>query len=680
MHDLPDLFLPSHTESALSSRQPSQPSAVVGVPVLARALDGLELFFSAVTPHTGVSYLLVQQGEWAEWLAPQLRRIVPLPVHEPFSFSTGAGTSRHKQALCCQIEPDQLYLLPADGWYWDGIALQSTDGSDIAPDERDERGDLGKFFGGLAQAFGPRSVGLVLSGTDASLPARSTSAALGQGLAAVRAAGGRVLIQAPETAQYPQWPSEALGVSRAAGEGSAVLAASDLALYLGVALSQASTLTRIQAEWLGATYPPPALIHDLQEILRQLHAHTGLDLTPYHWTTTVRQIERRIQHLTPLLRVATLRDYGEWLEQHSSEADQFVHALAAGTTTFFRDPVAFVALENELRHSLSAMAAEGEGVPSEWRAWVVGCASGQEAYSAAMLMLELAEAQAAATGQKPVSVRVFASDIDPTLLAEAWRGWYSAATISVLSSTRRERFFEPQSGGYTVRPELRQCVTFTEHNALSDPPLSGIHLLTCRNLLVYLSPVWQQHLLKRFAYALTEGGLLMLSPSEGVTAAPFAWPAPEPEHTLPFDLLHGRWRIYRRAGGAFSLPLTMPPLQLASLQTNLRTDLQTELQPTLPLAPQADSTRSSDSSNAPTQASTLAASHALVDELTYELGYTRAYLQSVSEELARAKEEIRAARESLQAAGEQLHSMGQELRRLRESGEKPHEAGRTDEK
>lgn len=633
MSDLPAL---AQTDPA------SAPSAAVGLPVLARALDGLELFFAGLLPGIGASYLLVQQGEWAEWLAPQLRRITPLPVVE----LNGAAD----QTTQVTVQPDHIYLLPPDGsWRWNGAGLQRSE-------PHAQPHFLADFLSGLAQAFGSRSAAAVLSGMDTAANSL-VSLNLERGLGAVAQAGGRVLVQAPETAQYPQWPEAALATSLS----TAVLSASELAVHLSAALAQTAPLSQQQAELLGLPYPPEALASDLDNIWQQVQQHTGHDFSGYHWANSLRKIERRVQELALTDAACTcqtahepLREYGQWLSQHPPEATLLQQSLVSNSTYFFRDPAAFAALERELQRQLERWSATGD-TPGEWRAWVVGCSSGQEAYSVAMLMLELAEAQAAASGSVPLPIRVFASDIDLTLLAKAQRGWYSAATASVLTQSRRQRFFEPRGGGYQVRPELRRCLTFMRHGTFTAAPLGEMHLLSCRNLLAYFSPPLQEHVLATFAYALQEGGVLLLSPSEGLgrTGAPLL---PAPEQTLPFALLDRRWRLYRRTAGVCPLPLPLgtvaeatahadPPQSEASALTYAG-----ERSALSPIGAQAGNPASPSS-----------------EVLAQELSYTRAYLQALSEELAQAQEEARAARESLQAAGEQLHSMGQELRRLRQA-------------
>ena len=214
---------------------------------------------------------------------------------------------------------------------------------------------------------------------------------------------------------------------------------------------------------------------------------------------------------------------------------------------------------------------------------MVGCSGGQEAYTAAMLMQELAAEVGAAEQVRP---RVFATDIDPELLTEARRGWYTPETVSALSPERLARFFVTDAGGYRVQQSVRDCVSFVQHDTFGGPPITRLSLVTCRNLLVYLSPLLQRRMLDTFAGALLPGGLLLLSPAEQVSLSPDsegpltnvrcgAAPDPEPQPgELPFEVLERRWQIYRRTDA--SAPLRPPRRQpnMAQLQAMLQATLQ----------------------------------------------------------------------------------------------------------
>lgn len=355
-----------------SQTAPAEPQAIVGVPVSPRALDGLEHFLSALLPDTGAAYLLLVQGEWAAWLAPQLHRIVPLPVLTPFAEDSGAAPAT------VTLQRDCIYLLPSmnistgasgipAGACWHLAHGRLYSGPPIveaAPDESWD--DADRFFGRLGQEFGPRAVAAVLSGTGE----------VGPGLQAVRAAGGRVLVQAPETAQYVQLPLSALE----SGAADTVLGAGELAIYLSAVLPGSSELTREQFALLDMPQPPEPLRGRPQAITDEVERQTGCDFGHYRWTSVLRHIERRMHHLPLGGRGATLEDYLAWLQRTPEEGAQLRHRMVANATCFFRDSSAWAALGRELRQNLAQELAEhaagatkkarspGNGAPGWWAA------------------------------------------------------------------------------------------------------------------------------------------------------------------------------------------------------------------------------------------------------------------------------------------------------------------------
>jgi two-component system CheB/CheR fusion protein len=243
-------------------------------------------------------------------------------------------------------------------------------------------------------------------------------------------------------------------------------------------------------------------------ILAHLHARTGHDFTKYKRGTVLRRLGRRMQ----VQRKETLGDYLAYLRHHPDEAHALFADLLISVTTFFRDPDTWQALATELIPRLFDRAAEDARI----RIWVPGCATGEEAYTLAILLLEEAH-------RRDVwpQLQIFASDVDDAALATARAGRYPRTIAADVSEERLHRFFHDEGDQYTVTKEVRDCVLFTTHNVLRDPPFSRLDLVSCRNLLIYLDRELQQQLFGVFRYALRSGFFLFLGASEAAEGPDF---------------------------------------------------------------------------------------------------------------------------------------------------------------
>ena len=259
------------------------------------------------------------------------------------------------------------------------------------------------------------------------------------------------------------------------------------------------------------------------EIVRRA---TGVDFSQYKANTLHRRITRRMM----LHRMETERDYEEHLRRTPAEVEELYQDLLVGVTSFFRDPEAYEALAREVFPRLIAACPPGEAV----RCWVVGCSSGEEAYSLAIVFSECAEA--AGSGAR---LQLFATDVNPRCVEKARAGWYPRSIERDVSSVRLRRFFGEEGGGYRIQKSIRECCVFSRHNALIDPPFLRTDFLSCRNLLIYLEPTLQGHLLSLFHFALEPGGSLWLGSSESAGTV----------RDL-FDPTDARHKVFaRRAGG-----------------------------------------------------------------------------------------------------------------------------------
>ncbi|PYE50008.1 CheR family methyltransferase [Deinococcus yavapaiensis] len=481
----PNTAAPSSTEAALS---PTPPTRIVALGGSAGALDGYERFFLGLPPGSGMTFVVVTHlSPNGESLMPDLlRRCTSLPVE---LIEDGL-----------RVEPDHVYVIPA------GFSLAVMNGTLLLRDLDVAEGRvIDAFLASLAADVGERAVAVILSGMGSDGT---------RGVRAIKENFGLVLAQDPTTADYPAMPTSAI----ATGVVDEVRPADELASHL---------LERVTRERLLQS-DPAASSADLQRVLLLVRERTGQDFTRYKHATLLRRMDRRLKSH----RLDSLAQYHQFLQQHPSEVDALFDDLTINVTSFFRDPEAFERLKAHLRMTLTRDERGGEAV----RAWTVGCASGEEAYSVAMVLHELTQEP---EWRGPTGIQVFATDIDPRSIDKARAGLYPASIEQTVTPERLRRYFTPTSGGYHVNSVLRDLIVFALHNTFNDPPFTRLDLLTCRNMLIYLNADLQQQILSVFHYALQPNGLLLLGVSETTGS-----------HDERFQTLDSRWKIYLRELGA----------------------------------------------------------------------------------------------------------------------------------
>ena len=372
----------------------------------------------------------------------------------------------------------------------------------------------------------------------------------------------------------------------------------------------------------------------LNEICALLHRRTGHDFSRYKEGTLLRRIRRRIQ----LQRVGSVADYVKKLAGDASEASTLLKDLLIGVTQFFRDPEAFQVLAEEVLPRL----VEDKINDAPIRIWVPGCASGEEAYSLAILVREHFDRV-----QARRLVQIFATDLDPEMLAEGRPGRYPTEIAEQVSPERLARFFVREGQSCQVTEELRDMCVFSEHSLIRDPPFSQLDLISCRNVLIYLGAELQQSLFPLFHHALRPGGFLFLGPAEGIVGSPGL-----------FEPVNAKKRIFRRketaTGPRIKLPLEGRLARRAGLGT-----------PPPAHGPQAPSTEE-ELGAASERPPTIAVDDREVDQpaieqLEADLFATRAQLNATVEELESTNEELKSANEELVLTNEELHSTNEEL-------------------
>jgi len=460
---------------------------IVGIGGSAGSLTPLRELIGALPAQSGMAFVVVShQAPTGRSLLPEiLAKVTELPVRE-----IGGET----KAL-----PDHVYVAPR------GYLVTVHDGvfSLVSVGDASHRAlPIDAFFRSLAQDRRHGAVGIILSGTasDGTL-----------GLTAIRAESGLCLAQAPETAEFSDMPARAI----AAGAVDFVLAVREMPERL-LAYARSFRAPESDGGSLEVSHG------DMERILTLIRVRGGHDFAAYKRDTLIRRVERRMD----LHRIARSADYAHFLETNEAEIDALWRDWLICVSSFFRDPEAFEALAVVALPPLLAARAGA----SRLRVWVPGCATGEEAYSVAIVVLETLEARG-----EHLDLQVFATDLDPSAIETARTGRYPKAIADVVGKQRLDRFFVEEEHGYRARRELRDRIVFAVQDVLHDPPFTRIDLISCRNLLIYFVPSAQQHLLSVFHYSLDPEGVLLLGASEHVG-----------ESMKFFSTLDKRWKLYRR--------------------------------------------------------------------------------------------------------------------------------------
>ena len=452
----------SATATELSTSPEPTQFPIVGVGASAGGLESLEKLFRALPARTGAAFVIIQH------LSPDFKSL----MDELMSRFT--DLTIHRAAAGVKAEPDHVYLLQP------GKELEIRDGAFELFDRDPHVGlalPIDRFLSSLAQDCGHRAIAVILSGSGSDGS---------RGVKRLHAAGGLVLVEDPDSARFDGMPRAAI----AAGVVAHVAPAEELA----------SVLLELVSDGPGAHSGPESAL--LADVFIQLRGVLGIDFAQYKLPTVLRRIRRRVA----LRQLPSLEAYIERLRSDERELAALGHDLLIGVTRFFRDPAVWESLETHVIARLAEEATADSGL----RAWVAGCATGEEAYSVAMLLLD------AVAGKSPaVSVKVFATDVHSHALERAGQGIYDPDSLANVDARRRRQYFIARSDGrFQVVPQLRHAVVFARHDLLKDAPFTQLDLVSCRNLLIYFRPAAQKHALSLLPYGLRVGGALLLGPSE----------------------------------------------------------------------------------------------------------------------------------------------------------------------
>ena len=442
---------------------------IIGIGASAGGLEAFELFFKTISTDSGMAFVLVPHLDpgHASMLSEILQRNTTMPVHEAQDQTP--------------IQANHVYIIPPNR---DMALFHSTLHLSVPEQARGLRLPIDSFFRSLAEDQGERAICVILSGSgsDGTL-----------GLRAVHGAGGVSFVQEPATAKYDGMPSSAVQ----SGLATYVLPVEKIPEQL------VAYVKTIADTGVPPALPVPAVTSAMTRIMMLLRSKTGNDFSQYKKSTISRRIERRMV-------VHTLADtdaYARYLHENPAEVQVLFKELLINVTSFFRDTEAFAALTKE------ALPRIFEGKPENYifRVWVPGCASGEEAYSIAMLFSEYMNEI-----KQEFKIQIYATDIDDDAIATARSGMFPANIAIDVSPERLRRFFTKGENGFRIKKEIREMVVFAIQNVITDPPFTKMDLISCRNVLIYLEIELQNRVIPAFHYALRPGGILFLSPSEGI--------------------------------------------------------------------------------------------------------------------------------------------------------------------
>ena len=454
-------------ETALDIVRSDSKPTVIGIGASAGGLAAIKKLFEGVPRDSGLVFVVVVHlsPEHKSLLADLLQPHVKMPVRQVVETTP--------------LEANNVYVIPPNA---NLSAIDTHLRLSKLEEQRRQRAPIDHFFRTLAATHDGHSVGVVLTGTgsDGTLGVRE-----------IHEKGGIVIVQDPNEAEFDGMPQSAI----ATGTVDLVLGISDIFPAI-LRLTQTKPLMIGAEGFVAAPEEDP-----LPKVLTILRARTERDFSQYRRSTLLRRIARRMQ----LNHLEDLESYLVRLWEHPQEPYALADDLLINVTSFFRDPEVFETLRGRTIPSLF----ENKTSVDSIRVWSVGCATGEEAYSLAMLLVE----EAGRRESRP-RIQVFASDLHKHSLDKGREGVYPGDIETDVTPERLKRFFQAENGGYRVRKELRELVVFAPHNLLNDPPFSRLDLVSCRNLLIYLEHEVQREVIELFHYALRDNGILLLGSAE----------------------------------------------------------------------------------------------------------------------------------------------------------------------
>jgi two-component system CheB/CheR fusion protein len=455
---------------------------IVGIGASAGGLEALQQLFDALPADTGMAFVVVQH------LSPDFRSLMDELIARHSEMPVVIADDN------MPVRANHIYVMPPRK------QMIIRDRHLMLTDKEPQAFTLpiDTFFRSLAQDVGSQAVAIVLSGSGSDGS---------RGVVEIKRAGGLVLAEAASSAKFDSMPMSAA----ATGSVDHTHPPRDLA--------------RVLCGLEPREHPPESVLSEdpaMDTALRLLRDHFGIDFSLYKTTTVGRRIQRRVD----MLNIDDLQAYAELLRANPDELNTLYQDLLIGVTQFFRDPDAFARLEREVIPALLDKLPPEE----ELRIWVAGCATGEEAYSLAMLFSE-----AFTERGRAVRLKMLATDVHQASIEHAGLGVYGEEQLQFVDPRRLARFFTKRASGYQISQDLRQQIVFARHNVIKDAPFTKMHFISCRNMLIYFQPQAQRTVISLFHFGLASGGVLFLGASET--------PGPLSDE---FDAIDDHWKIFRK--------------------------------------------------------------------------------------------------------------------------------------
>lgn len=479
---------------------------IVGIGASAGGLEALDELLDHMPSDTGMAFVVLthQHPEHTSLLPELLSRETKMPV-----VAATDGT---------RVRPNHVYVSTPGG----RLTIHDATLHRIKDETQSVRLPIDSFFRSLAEDQKEHAICIVLSGTgsDGTL-----------GLKAIKAESGMAMVQSSRSAKYAGMPSSA----EATGMADYVLAPAEMPEHL-IAYGRGPYLSGTRP-FGGSTSANQSIViqeEPMARLFQLLRLNTGHDFSGYKENTIRRRIDRRMN----IHQITNPEDYVRFLEKNTHEIEMLFKELLISVTSFFRDPESWDALAKgplmQLMRSL--------GDDASLRAWVPGCATGEEVYTLAIVMRECAEKL-----KLRLNYQIFGTDLDSGAVEAARLGSFPAGISADVSPERLDRYFTQQNGNYSVRKEIREMAVFAPQNLIKDPPFTKLHIISCRNLLIYLGADLQKQLMPLFHYGLNPGGLLMLGSSETIG-----------NFSDLFETVEKKWKIFKRkehSAAIYNLPV-----------------------------------------------------------------------------------------------------------------------------
>ncbi|HTD94221.1 MAG TPA: CheR family methyltransferase [Chitinophagaceae bacterium] len=444
---------------------------VAGIGASAGGITALKDFFSKVPYNSGIAYVVILHlsPNHDSKLTQVLQPVTTMPVMQVMDSA--------------DLKPDHVYVISPNR------SLKVTDTTILASTVQsveERRAPVDILLRSLAESLKSRAVAIILSGTGANGS---------MGIKSIKEYGGVIFVQNPREAEFNEMPRNSIATDLV----DAILPVAQIPERLMAYRDnrgKAEESMEIQS-WVEEQEEA------LRGILNQLRIRTGHDFTNYKKATVLRRIERRIS----VRGLPGLTSYAAYIRDEKEESQALLKDLLISVTNFFRNKESFEYFEKDILPKLLADKTREDHI----RIWVAGCATGEEAYSIAMLFAE----RFADMNDAPL-VQIFATDIDEQAIAVARDGIYTLNDAADVSPERLRRFFVKEGDDYRVKREIREMILFAHHNVIKDAPFSRLDLVTCRNMLIYLNQMAQQRVIKTFHFALNPGGYLFIGSSENI--------------------------------------------------------------------------------------------------------------------------------------------------------------------